>query len=254
MSGRLRAGGADDEAMSRARLARLLGHQTGVDVVAECADGDEAVASIRRLRPHVAFLDVRMPALNGFGVLDALPQDARPRVVFVTAHAEHALRAFDEDASDYLLKPFSAERLRAAVLRVRRTFGDAFTEPVPFASPTSENMAQGFERVAVPVGARLQMIGVDEIDCVLAQSNYVELCVGQQRHRLRETMVALETRLDPRRFVRVHRSRLVRVQAIRDVEILGGGRYLLRLYSGLRVGTGTAYRERVRAVLGLGAT
>lgn len=260
MSARLRAIVADDEAMSRARLCRLLGQMTDVDVVAECADGDAAVASIRRLRPDVAFLDVRMPALHGFGVIEALPADVRPRVVFVTAHAEHALRAFDADAADYLLKPFSAERLRAALARVRRALGDALPTGIEaahvqaFAASPAERPTQCVERIAVPVGARLQMLDVDEIDCVLAQSNYVELCVGPQRYRLRETLTALETRLDPRRFVRVHRSRLVRLQAIRDVEVLGGGRYLLRLHGGLRVGTGTRYRERVRGMLGLCAT
>ncbi|MDR0182701.1 LytR/AlgR family response regulator transcription factor [Lysobacter arvi] len=253
MTPALRAVVADDEAMSRARLCRLLGQMPGVAVVGECADGDEAIASIRRLRPDVVFLDVRMPALHGFGVIDALPHALRPQVVFVTAHAEHALRAFDADATDYLLKPFSAERLRDALMRVRRALGEA---PMPDAPPATATMSvptECIERLAVPVGPRLQMLGVDEIDCVLAQSNYVELCAGSQRYRLRETLTALEARLDPRRFVRVHRSRLVRLDAIRDVEVLGGGRYLLRLHSGLRVGTGTRFRERVRAMLGLAA-
>lgn len=248
MTPRLRALVADDEAMSRARLCRLLGQCGDVDIVAECADGDEAVAEIRRLRPQVAFLDVRMPQLNGFGVLESLPPALRPVAVFVTAHADHALRAFDADAADYLLKPYSAERLRDAIARVRRELGlvrEALADP----------HAQGgyAERLAVPVGARLQLLPVDDIDCVLAQSNYVELCVGEQRYRLRDTMAAVEARLDPRRFVRVHRSRLVRLQAIRDVELLEAGRYVIRLHNGLRLGSGASYRDRVRAALGLGS-
>ena len=236
----LRAVVADDEAMSRARLCRLLGQMRDVDVLAECADGDEAVAAIRRLRPDVVFLDVRMPQLSGFGVLDALPVASRPSVVFVTAHAEHALRAFDAEATDYLLKPYSADRLRAAILRVRRRL-DARVPQEPGVP------AEGYaRRLAVPGGARLQLLAVDEIDCVLAQSNSVELCVGEQRFRLRATLAWIEARLDPRRFVRVHRSRLVRLDAIRDIELLEPARYLIRLHSGLRLGSGASYRDRVR--------
>ncbi|MDI9239276.1 response regulator [Lysobacter sp. LF1] len=249
MTERLRAVVADDETMSRARLCRLLGQTQDVDVLAECADGDAAVAAIRRVRPQVVFLDVRMPALNGFGVLDALPPAARPCVVFVTAHAEHALRAFDADATDYLLKPFSMERLRESLDRVRRHLGmESPRHDVPIVSP------DGYvERLAVPEGTRLRLLPVDEIDCVLAQSNYVELYVGEQRYRLRDTMAGIEARLDPQRFMRVHRSRLVRLGAIRDIETLEPGRYVVRLHSGLRLGTGASYRDRLRAALGLGS-
>ncbi|MFC3549987.1 LytR/AlgR family response regulator transcription factor [Lysobacter cavernae] len=247
MKQRLRAVVADDEEMSRARLCRLLGQVGDVDIVAQCADGDTAVAAIRRLRPEVAFLDVRMPQLNGFGVLDALPPTLRPSVVFVTAHADHALRAFEADATDYLLKPYSADRLRAALARVRRELGAAMDSIVP-----PERDERYARRLAVPVGARLQLLAVDEIDCVLAQSNYVELCVGDRRYLLRETMASLETRLDPRRFVRVHRSHLVRLDAVRDIETLEAGRYLIRLGNGLRVSSGASYRQRLRAAFGLG--
>ncbi|HEY5805591.1 MAG TPA: LytTR family DNA-binding domain-containing protein [Lysobacter sp.] len=249
MSSRLRAVVADDESISRARLCRLLGQAGGVDVVAECADGDTTVAAIRRLRPSVAFLDVRMPMLTGFGVLEALPRPLRPSVVFVTAYADHALAAFDADAADYLLKPYSAERLQEALLRVRRELcsgpdGHRADHDAPAGSYT--------ERLAVPFGARLQLLAVDEINCVLAQSNYIELCVGTQRYRLRETMGCIEAKLDPRRFLRVHRSRLVRLAAIRDIELMEDGRYLLRLHCGLRVSSGSSYRDRVRTMLGLG--
>lgn len=242
----LRAVVVDDEAMSRARLRRLLGQQRDVEVVAECADGDSALAALRRLRPDVVFLDIRLPDLNGFGVIDALPLEQRPQVVFVTAHAEHALRAFDAQAVDYLLKPYSAERLQAALERIRRL--RAPTSAAPFAAS-----AEGFaQRLAVPVGARLRLLPVETIECVIAQSNYVELRADGQTYVLRETLSGLQARLDPRRFVRIHRSRMVRVDAVRDIEHLDGGRYVLRLTNGLRLASGASYRERVREAMGLG--
>jgi len=242
----LRAVVVDDEAMSRARLRRLLDQAGAVEVVAECADGDSAIAALRRLQPDVVFLDIRLPELSGFGVLEALPPQQRPQVVFVTAYADHALRAFDADAVDYLLKPYSAERLAAALARVRRQREPAWRE-------AEAADAQAYpQRLAVPVGARLRLIAVDEIDCVLAQSNYVELRCGAQSYLLRETMSGIESRLDPRRFLRIHRSRMVRVDAIGDIELLDGGRYLLRMSNGLRLSSGASYRDKVRAGLGLG--
>ncbi|KRB08959.1 LytTR family DNA-binding domain-containing protein [Lysobacter sp. Root690] len=242
----LRAVVVDDEAMSRARLRRLLGQQRDVEVVAECGDGDSALAALRRLRPDVVFLDIRLPDLNGFGVIDALPPEQRPQVVFVTAHAEHALRAFDAQAVDYLLKPYSAERLQAALERIRRLRAPA--QAAPFAAS-----AEGFaQRLAVPVGARLRLLPVETIECVIAQSNYVELRADGQAYVLRETLSGLQARLDPRRFVRIHRSRIVRVDAVRDIEHLDGGRYVLRLANGLRLASGASYRERVREAMGLG--
>ncbi len=240
----------DDEAMSRARLCRLLGQEPGVSVLAECADGDSAVAALRRLRPDAVFLDIRLPDLNGFGVLQALPESERPQVVFVTAHADHALRAFDVDAVDYLLKPYSAERLRAALARLRRQSSSAApSSPLPLSPPPASGAYP--QRLAVPAGARLHLLAVDRIECALAQSNYVELRADGQSYVLRETLGGLEARLDPARFLRIHRSRIVRLDAVRDVEPLEGGRYLLRLASGLRLGSGASHRERLRSALGL---
>lgn len=250
MSAPLRALVADDEAMSRARLCRLLGQAGGVEVVAECGDGDSALAALRRLRPDVAFLDIRMPDLSGFGVLQALPAALRPQVVFVTAHAEHALRAFDVDAADYLLKPYSAERLQAALARVRKLRAAAGQDPA--AAQDAAPAAGGYpQRLAVPVGARLRLLPVEQIECALAQSNYVELRAGGQAYLLRETMNGLQARLDPARFLRIHRSRLVRLDAVRDIEPLEDGRYLLRLASGLALGSGASYRDKVREAMGL---
>ena len=237
----LRVAIVDDEPMARTRLRRMLGSEPDVDVVAECGRGDVAVAALRRLRPDLVFLDIHLPDLTGFGVLDAADPAWRPTVVFVTAHAEHAVRAFDTGATDYLLKPYSHERLRAALDRVR----GARASPKEPASPAYP------ERLTVPVGPRLQLIAVNAIECVIAQSNYVELHTGPDRHVLRETLSAMESRLDPARFVRIHRSRIVRIDAVRDIEHLGSGQYVLRLASGMRVSSGPNYRHRIVAAFGL---
>jgi two-component system LytT family response regulator len=237
----IRVAVVDDEALARARLRRMLGHEPDVEIVAECGRGDAAVCALRRLRPDVVFLDIHLPDLTGFGVLDATDANWRPSVIFVTAHAEHAVRAFDTGATDYLLKPYSHDRLKAALERVRQARNGA---------PEAASATYA-ERLTVPVGPRLQLIAVSAIDCVIAQSNYVELHTGPDRHVLRETLSAMEARLDPNRFVRIHRSRIVRIDAVRDIECLGGGQYVLRLASGARLSSGPNYRDRVVAAFGL---
>lgn len=237
----LRVAVVDDEPMARARLRRMLGGEPGVEIVAECGTGDSAIAALRRLRPDVVFLDIHLPDLTGFGVLAATDPAWRPSVVFVTAHAEHAVQAFDAGATDYLLKPYSHERLRAALDRARLSRG-----PLPQAS------AEHFpDRLPVPFGPRLRLIAVATVDCVIAQSNYVELHAGPDRHVLRETLSAMEARLDPHRFVRIHRSRIVRIDAVSDIEMLGSGQYVLRLASGMRLGSGPNYRQRIVSAFGL---
>jgi len=248
----LRALIADDEPLARARLSRLLAGEEGVEIVASCGDGAETAQAIRELRPDVAFLDIRMPGMDGFRALSSMPKSARPRVVFVTAYAEHAVRAFDAEATDYLLKPVSGDRLHEAVRRLRRSLIDDGSSPAPAREETT-GAPTYFSRLAVPDQGRLRVIAVEDIDHVLAQRNYVELFVGERAYRLRETLSHLEARLDPAQFVRVHRSRLVRLDSVADIEALAHGQYLLRLRSGIRLRSGRSYRNVVRRAFGVAA-
>jgi two-component system LytT family response regulator len=226
----------DDEPLARARLRRLLEQQDGMEVVADCASGEESIDAIRRLQPDVAFLDIRMPDMDGFDVLDALG-DARPAlVVFVTAYSELAVRAFEARALDYLLKPVSAERLRQALERMPAR---------PARKPDYP------ARLAVPVNGRIHIVETAEIDHVDAHANYVELHMGTRSLVLRETMTRLESKLDPARFLRVHRSRMVRLDGVLEAQAHASGRYLLRLKSGARLVTGRSYAARVRSALGV---
>ena len=235
MSARLRAVIVDDEPLALARMRRLIERDGRVDIVAECGTGADAIDALRTYRPDVAFLDVQMPGADGFRVLALAGAGAR--VVFITAHAEHAVRAFDAQAADYLLKPLSYPRLRAAIERLQ-----------PAGEAPSPKYAV---RLTVQAGARLRVLDVGAIDCLVAQANYVEVEAGDQRHRVRDTLAGLEARLDPEAFVRIHRSRIVRIAAIRDLELLDSGELLLRLESGRRLSTGRRYRERLRQAVGL---
>jgi two-component system LytT family response regulator len=234
----LRAIVVDDEPLARARLRRLLEQHEGVQVLAEAGNGEESIAAIRRLRPDVAFLDIRMPDMDGFDVLDALGPERPSQVVFVTAYSEHAVRAFEARALDYLLKPVSAERLRQAMERL--------AQPRPAAPAASYP-----SRLAVPVNGRIHLVEIAEIDHVDSHANYVELHLGTRSLVLRETMTHLESRLDPARFLRVHRSRLVRLDGIVEARAHASGRYLLRLKSGAQLVTGRSYAARVRGALGV---
>lgn len=236
MSGRIRAIVVDDEPMALARLSRLLRDEDGVDVVAECGDGASAIAALSSHRPDVVFLDIRMPGIDGLRVsADAVA--GRTCVVYVTAHSEHAVHAFETDAVDYLLKPFTVRRLQATLARLRARLaarGSAYPE-----------------RLLLHAGARQRLVPVQAIDSLLASANYVEVHCGHERLLARETLTAIETRLDPAQFVRIHRSRLVRIGAVRDVELLPSGQYLLRLHNGQKLSGGRGYRDGLRKALGL---
>ncbi len=236
MSGRLRAIVVDDEPMALARLSRLLREEGGVEVVAECGDGASAMAALRSLCPDVAFLDIRMPGIDGLQVsANAVAGDTC--VVYVTAHSEHAVHAFETDAVDYLLKPFSARRLQATLARLRaRVTARKRTFP---------------ERLLLQASARQRLVPVQTIDSLLASDNYIEVHCGHERYLARETLVAIEAKLDPAQFVRIHRSRMVRIGAVRDVELLPSGQYLLRLHNGQKLSGGRSYRDQLRKALGL---
>jgi two-component system LytT family response regulator len=232
----------DDEPMARARLLRMLGAERGVQLLGACGNGEEAACALNRLKPDVVFLDIQMPGIDGFGALHRASAQWRPHVVFVTAFGEHAVHAFEHGAVDYLLKPYSRERLQLALERARVACRRVATPMTTTTFP---------ERLPVPAGSRLRMVPVQSIDCVIAQLNYVELHVGAERLSLRETMAAMELQLDPRHFARIHRSRIVRIAAVTEIESPGAGQYVVRLASGTRLRSGPAYRDRVRHAFAL---
>jgi two-component system LytT family response regulator len=225
----------DDEPPARRRLRTLLAEEPDVAVVGECSTAEQAITAIRQTGPDLVFLDVRMPEGDGFTVADAVGGDG-PLIVFVTAFGEHAVRAFDVRAFDYLTKPIAPERLAASIDRARLT---RVSRAVPL------------RRLPIEAGRRLLLVNTDEIEYLSAEDDYVRVHLSTTSHLLRTTLTALCARLDARDFIRVHRSFAVRIDRVREVETLPHGELLLRLTGGATVISGRTYAAGLRRALGL---
>jgi len=221
----------DDEAPARALLKEMLSGEAEVEIVGEAANGLEAVKAAADLKPEAVFLDIEMPKLDGFEVLELL--DPQVAVVFVTAYDHHALRAFEVHAVDYVLKPYRAERLREALSRARSRVGG---RPDPAAlARAARDPGQYAQRVVVKDGAHIQVIPLDRLDYAQAQDDYVALKSEGKTFLKTQTLASLEASLDPSLFVRVHRSFLVRLDRIRAVEPYGKNDHVAILADGMRV-------------------
>lgn len=231
----------DDEPPARRRLRALLDVEADVEVVGECATAAEAIAAVGRHRPDLLFLDVRMPEGDGFEVADTIGDDG-PLIVFVTAFGDHAVRAFDVQAVDYLTKPYTPERLAEAVRRTREALAGG--RSVAAAGPP-------VRRLPVDLGRRVRLVEVGEIEVLRAEGNYVRIHLVTGSHLVRATLTTLCGRLDPADFLRVHRSAAVRLDRVREVETLAHGELLLRMAGGATVITGRRFSPAVRAALGL---
>jgi two-component system LytT family response regulator len=245
----------DDEPLARERMRTLVGAEPDFDVVGEAGDGMEAVDAIREHSPDLVFLDIHMPKLDGFGVIDAVGADAMPPVVFVTAYDQHALRAFDVHALDYLLKPFDGDRFQETLKRVRRQVesaenGDLGRRLLALVRDLKPGRAQTTNRLVVKSGGRLFFLRADEIDWIEAAGNYVRLHVGADTHMLRETMNSIESRLDPELFVRIHRSHIVNIERIKELQPWFNGEYVVILRSGHRLTLSRGHREKLQDRLG----
>lgn len=244
----------DDEPLARERLASLLSAEQDIEVVAQCRDGEEAVAALEQHTPDLVFLDVQMPGLNGFEVLEAVGPEKMPLVVFVTAYDQHALRAFQVRALDYLLKPFDRDRFKDALQRARAHIqrdetGDLGRRLLALVKDLRRDQPET-DRLVVKSGGRLFFLRTDEIDWVEAAGNYVRLHVGSASHLLRETMNAIEGRLDPEKFFRIHRSRIVNMERIQEMQPWLNGEYAVLLRTGTRLTLSRGYREKLQERLG----
>jgi two-component system LytT family response regulator len=251
---KIRALIVDDEPIARERLLALLRREPDIEVLGECRDGNEAVATIRREHPDLVFLDVQIPELDGFGVVRALDGAKLPVVVFVTAYDQYALQAFEVHAVDYLLKPFDEERFQRALGRARQAIqadhGGAVNERLLALLKDLKPEAQYLERVVVKSSGRLFFLRTDEIDWIESSGNYVCLHAGKESHLLRETMSSLESRLDPARFIRIHRTAIVRIDQIKELQPLFHGEYEVVLRDGTRLTLSRSYRDRLQSLLG----
>jgi len=244
--GNLRAVIVDDEELARQLLREYLWEAGGVDVVAECADGFDAVKAIGELKPDLVFLDVQMPKLDGFEVLELI--DPPPSVIFVTAYDQYAMRAFDANAVDYLLKPFRLERFKKALDRARERVQ---TRPAPVElAAAARPPGQAIQRIVVRDGSKVHIIPVAKLDYVEAQDDYAALHSEQKSYLKQQTIASLETQLDPQRFVRIHRSYIVNLERIARIEPYAKDSRVAVLRDGTQLPVSRSGHARLKALLG----
>lgn len=241
----------DDEAPARARLRRMLQAEPGITVIGEAEDGAQAIAAIRALDPDLVLLDIQMPNGTGFEVIDGVGPDAMPPVIFVTAYDEHALRAFEVRALDYLLKPVASDRLGQAITRARDEAVDREARAVTLQDMLdSVAPRQHLSRILVHLDERAVLVPVDRIDWIEADRNYVWLHSAGKSVLHRQSISALEERLDPQRFLRVSRSVIVRLDAVREFHPWSHGDYRVVLHDGTTTMWSRRYRARSGAMFG----
>jgi two-component system LytT family response regulator len=252
----------DDEPLSRDLVRHMLTAHRDIRVVAECADGEKALAAIKRHAPQLVFLDVKMPRLDGVALLQHLPKENRPLIVFLTAHDAFAIRAFEAHALDYLLKPFDQERFDQTVARVRERLEQLESAKLgqsvkrflagPAAMTEEARPTKPFaERIVVRESGRVYFVGVPEIHWLEASGNYVALHVASGKtYLVHETMAAMEAKLDPTFFVRIHRSTIVNVDRIKELQPHFNGEYIVLLKDETRLKLSRSFLEKARAALG----
>jgi len=244
----------DDEELARRGLRVRLERASDMTVVGECANGREAIAAIGRLTPDLVFLDVQMPEVTGFDVIEAIGAERAPHIIFVTAYDQYAVRAFEVNALDYLLKPIDDERLAQALRRAREVlsagrdeaFGTRFAGAV-----ASVNQGSG-ARLAIPSGDRVVVVRIAEVDWVEASGNYVSLHVGRKTWLLRETIAAMDQRLAAHGFARIHRSTLVNTDRVTELRPLANGEFAVLLRDGTELKLSRSYRHTLDVVAGSG--
>jgi two-component system LytT family response regulator len=251
---RIRALVVDDEPLARRTIQRFLSKSTGVDVVGECSDGGSAVRAIQETKPDLVFLDVQMPEMDGFQVISKVSAKEMPVTIFVTAHDRFALRAFDTNAIDYLLKPFGKERFERALSRAKqRIAGKLDHGEVRRIISSLERLAAERkypDRLAIPKNGRILFVATKDIDWIEAVGNYVRLHVGNREHEFRETLTELEEKLNPADFLRIHRSTIVNIQRIKEIQAWFHGYHRVLLQGGTELRM-SRYQHEMARKLGL---
>lgn len=257
---RIRTVIVDDEPAARRGLRLLLDNDPAIEIVGEASGGAEAAELIARERPDLAFLDVQMPGCDGFHALAKVGVAAAPAVIFVTAYDEYALRAFEVNAVDYLLKPFDDLRFGAALQRgkeeVRRRQSDSvnnrlnqlldYLQSSPVPAPVEETAS---DRILIKSSGEIFFLKAEEIDWIEAEGDYMKFHVAGRAHLMRETMARLEARLDPKRFIRIHRSTIVNIDRLRKLSPSFAGEYAVILHDGTKLKLSRGYHERIAALL-----
>ena len=242
----------DDEPLAREGLRMLLADDPEITAVQEAKNGREAVQRVREGRPDLVFLDVQMPEMDGFSVIHDIGPEQMPAVVFVTAHDQYAIRAFEINAIDYLLKPVTGERFVQSLARAKarlRTGEPHQENQILSLLETIASPPRYLNRIAVQSAGKTFFIYVEDVDWIRAAENYAELHVAQASHLLHVAMNTLEKSLDPETFVRIHRSFIVNLRRVKEIQPASHGEYMLLLHSGVRLQSGRTYHERIKALI-----
>lgn len=245
----------DDEPLARRRILSLLKDDPEIQVVAECGDGHSAVEAVLQLKPALMFLDVQMPELDGFGVLDAIPSDQMPVVVFVTAFDRYAVKAFESHAVDYLLKPCNRTRFMDALEHAKASIRQR--ELGPYQERILSLMRQlrpERDRLVLRLRGRIVFVPFSDIDWIEADANYVRLHIGSESHAVRDKISSIEEKLDPSLFLRIHRSYIVNASKIRELQPCNAGEYIVVLRDGKELPSGRTYHDQLERFLQRGNT
>jgi two-component system LytT family response regulator len=246
----------DDEPMARERIRDLLEGENDIEIADECRNGIEAVSAINETKPDLIFLDIQMPGLDGFEVLSEISRDHLPEIIFVTAYDKYTLKAFSAHALDYLLKPFDDERFKEALqyARARMEQAKANANPVPRSSLVSflEQLAKQdkyLKRIQVKLNQRIFLVNVNDIDSFEAEGCYVRIRNGESNYLLRETLSSLEKKLDPRKFARVHRSTIINIDSIIELQHWSQYEWIAILKNGSKYVVSRSFREKLKNIL-----
>ena len=253
-SARIRVLIVDDEPLARERISDLLATDPQIDIVGQCSNGREAVRAVQKLSPDLLLLDIEMPEKDGFAVLEAISPDKMPAVIFVTAYDQYAVRAFEVYALDYLLKPFDRERFERALERAKaQVLGERngdLSLRILAALDEIKTRQVYLERLVIKTNGHVFFLKTDEIDWIEAEGNYVRLHTSKESYLLRDTISALEAQLDPKKFLRVHRSAIVNIDRVQEMQPWFHGEYRIILRGGSQLTLSRSYREKLHELLG----
>lgn len=244
----------EDEPLAREKMRTMLRKDTDIEVVGEAADGKQAVEGIKQRRPDLLFLDVQIPGMDGFRVLESLKTERLPMVIFVTAYDQYALRAFEFYALDYLLKPFDRQRLSKALDRaksqVRKDRGVHMNDGILELLRELKEKPKHLSRIAIRTDGRVFFVKAEEVDWIGAEGNYVSLHMGKESYLLRETISNMESQMDPARFLRIHRSTIVNIDRVKELQPWFHGEYRVLLRDGTQLVLSRSYREKFHETFG----
>ncbi|MBA2646447.1 MAG: response regulator transcription factor [Pyrinomonadaceae bacterium] len=246
---KIRALIVDDEPLARERVKRFLAGEPDVEVIGECSDGIQTVEAIETLKPDLIFLDIQIPEADGFAVIEKIGVEKLPPVIFITSYDQYALRAFDVHAVDYLLKPYNQERFQLALERARAQLQngqtDVLDERLRSLLESLKPEQKYLERLMIKSSGRVIFLRTEEIEWIEAEGNYLRIHAGREAYMLRETMNNLAARLDPNKFARIHRSTLVNIERIKELQPMFGGDYVVILHNGTQLTLSRSYRDKL---------